>query len=154
MQMSQSVIAGPAGQAMFKVGGAHARSTHEMKGYVVSLEWDEDDGEPIMLIWSAHGGINAGVFGIALSSIGKYVEPNGSPSREGLVECGKVLPLLGRAQLTSELHALVDVVLNFTPALIRMPPCPRDLRLKARGGAMWEITTKDENDKVIREVSV
>lgn len=154
MQLSQSFIAGPAGQAMFKVGGAHARSTHEMKGYIVSLEWDEDDGEPIMLIWSANGGINAGVFGIALSSIGRYVEADGRPSREGLVECAKVLPLLGRAQLSIELHALVDVVLNFTPQLILMPPCPRLLRKKARGGPMWDITTKDHNDKTIREVSV
>lgn len=154
MQLSQSTIAGPAGQAMFKVGGAHAHATHELKGYVISLEWDEDDGEPMMLIWSASGGFGAGVFGIARSSIGRYVEADGKPSREGLVECAKVLPLLGRAQLTMELHTLVDVVLNFTPQLIKMPPCPRLLRKKARGGAMWEITTKDHNDKVIREVSV
>jgi hypothetical protein len=154
MQLSQSFLVGAAGQAMFKVGGAHARTTHKMRGYIISLEWDEDDGEPMMMIWSETGGLDAGVFGIGRSSIGKYVEADGRPAAEGLFECAKALPVLGRAQLTTELHALVDVVLNFTPALIRMPPCPRLLRQKAKGQALIDITTKDQNGKTIRETSV
>jgi hypothetical protein len=139
---------------MFGVGGANSHAIHEFKGYVISMEWDEQDGEPVMLIWSALGGRDAGVFGICLSSAGKYADPSGKPTNEGLYECGMALPLLGRALLPVELHTLVDAVMKYIPDLLMMPPAPRALRLAAKGEALIDITQKDQYDKTISEVSI
>lgn len=139
---------------MFGVGGASSHATHEYKGYVVSLEWDDTDGEPLMLMWSAMGGRDAGVFGICLSSAGKYADPNGQPTNDGLFECGLALQVLGRAMLLVELHNLVDVVMRYMPDLLRMPPAPTAIRRAAKGEALIDITQQDQYGRVISEVSI
>lgn len=139
---------------MFGVGGSNAYATHEFKGYQVSMEWDEQDGEPVMLIWPALSWKESGVFGICLSSAGKYADPNGSPTKEGLYECGMALSLLGKAPLPIELNVLVDVVMRFIPDLILMPPAPRALRRAAKGQAYMDITQQDQYGRVISEVSI
>ena len=154
MNLSQSVILNATGQAMFAIGGTSAYATHEFKGYVVSLEWDETDGEPLMLMWSQHAGRNAGVFGICLSSVGKYANPNGTPTDEGILECAKVLPLLGKDLRPTELNNLMDTVMRFIPDLIRMPSAPRALRLKAKGEAYMDITMQDRNGRTVSEASM
>ena len=154
MNLKQSLVVTAAGQAMFGLGGSNSHATHEMKGYVISLEWDETDGEPVMLVWSALSGQNAGVFGICLSSAGKYADPSGKPTNEGLTELAKALPLLGRGLTQIELYALTDVVMRFIPDLIRMPPAPRALRKAAKGQAYMDITQKDSRGRVISEVSM
>lgn len=154
MNLNQSVLVSAAGRPMFGVGGTQSHATHEFKGYVVSLEWDETDGEPVMLMWSALAGRETGVFGICLSSAGKYADPNGQPTREGLYECGMALRILGKAPIPIELHCLVDVVMRFLPDLLRMPPAPKALRKKARGESFMEITQKDHYGRVVSEVSL
>jgi len=154
MNLKQSTLVSAANRPMFGVGGASSFSTHEFKGYVVSLEWDDIDGEPVLLMWSAAGGREAGVFGICLSSAGKYADPNGRPTKEGLFECGRALKVLGRALLLIELHNLVDVVMRFLPDLLRMPPAPRAIRLAAKGQALMDITQQDHYGRTIREVSI
>lgn len=154
MNLNQSTLVSAANRPMFGVGGASSFSTHEYKGYVVNMEWDDDDGEPVMLMWSAMGGRDAGVFGICLSSAAKYAEPDGRPSDEGLWQCGLALTTLGRALLPIELHTLVDVVMRFLPDLLRMPPAPRAIRLAAKGQALIDITMQDQYDRVISEVSI
>lgn len=154
MNLTQSVILNATGQAMFPIGGTSAYATHQFKGYTVSLEWDESDGEPMMLIWSNHAGRNAAAFGICLSSIGKYADPSGRPTDEGIATCAKTLAMLGKGQTTQELHNLVDTVLQFTPALIRMPSAPRTLRRKAMGEAYMDIAMQDRNGKTLNEVSL
>lgn len=154
MNLNQSLVVNANGRAMFAVGGVSAHATYEHKGYVISMEWDVTDGEPVMLIWNARGGRDAGVFGICLSSAGKYADPSGKPTNEGLYECGMALPLLGRALLPIELNALVDVVMRHLPDLLRMPPAPRVLRKAAKGEALVDITQKDQYDRVISEASI
>ena len=139
---------------MFGVGGDTAFATHDYKGYVVSLEWDEVDGEPVMLMWSAAAGRESGVFGICLSSAGKYADPNGQPTNEGLAECIRALPLLGRAQLPMELNNVMDVVMRFMPDLLRMPPAPRVLRLRAKGKPVLDVTQQDRNGRTVSEASI
>ncbi len=154
MNLSQSIVVSAANRPMFGVGGSNAHATHEYKGYQVSMEWDETDGEPVMLIWPALSWKESGVFGICLSSAGKYADPNGSPTKEGLYECGMALSLLGKAPLPIELNVLVDVVMRFLPDLILMPPAPRALRRAAKGQAYMDITQSDQYGRVISEVSI
>lgn len=139
---------------MFGVGGATAWRTHEYKGYNVSLEWDDTDGEPILLMWSILAGRESGVFGICLSSAGKYADPSGRPTDEGLFQCGIALKTLGKALLPIELNNLVDVVMRFIPDLLMMPPAPKALRKAAKGQAYMDITQQDMRGRVISEVSI
>lgn len=156
MNLTQSLVVGASGRALFGVGGDNAWRTHEFKGYRVSLEWDESDGEPMMLIWPAHTFLEreVGVFGIGRSSASKYATPEGKPTEECFVECAAALPTLGKAMLPIELHPLVDVVMRFIPDLILMPPCPRHVRLSAKGEALMDITQVDNRGKTISEVSI
>lgn len=154
MNLNQATVLNATGQAMFGVGGEASYSTHQYKGYVVSMEWDDSDGEPLMLMWPALNGRGDGVFGICLSSAGKYADPNGRPTNEGLFECGRALKVLGRALLPIELNNLVDVVMRFLPDLLRMPPAPRAVRLAAKGHAIMDITQQDQYGRVISEVSM
>jgi hypothetical protein len=154
MNLNQSLLVGATGRPMFGVGGENAARTHEYKGYIVSLEWDETDGEPVMLIWSKFTGRECGVFGICLSSAGKYADPSGEPTPEGLLECWKSLPTLGRNQIDMECFMLVDVVLRFIPDLLMMPPSPRWMRKKAKGPNYMDITLKDHRDRVVNETEL
>lgn len=156
MNLTQSLVVGPSGRALFGVGGENSLRTHEYKGYTVSLEWDESDGEPMLLIWPATHMIEreVGVFGIGLSSAGRYADPSGKPTEECATLCAAALPTLGKAMLPIEVHALMDVVLRFIPDLILMPPAPRWMRLQARGEALIDITQTDSRGKTISEVSI
>ena len=156
MNLNQSAIVSATGQAMFGVGGATSYATHEFKGYVVSLEWDLSEGttEPVMLMWSQHAGRHAGVFGICLSSVGKYANPNGTPTDQGIIECAKVLPLLGKDLRPTELNNLMDTVMRFLPDLIRMPPAPKAIRRAAKGEAYMDIEYQNHDGKTISEVSL
>lgn len=154
MNLNQSCVLNATGQAMFGVGGASAHATHQYKGYVVSMEWDDSDGEPIMLMWPALNGRGDGVFGICLSSAAKYADPNGRPTNEGLFNCGMALTTLGKALIPIELNNLVDVVMNFLPELLTMPPAPRAVRRAALGIPLMDITQTDHYGKVISEVTV
>lgn len=154
MNLNKSLVVSSTGQSMFGVGGASAYATHEMKGYAISLEWDANDGEPVMLIWSGFGTIGSGVFGICLSSAGKYADPSGAPTEEGIANCAAALPTLGRALLNIEVHTLVDVVMRYIPELILMPPAPKSVRLDAKGRALFDVTQQDINGRVVSEVSI
>lgn len=154
MNLNQSVVLSASGRAMFGVGGTASHATHEYKGYIVSLEWDETDGEPVLLLWTGMGGRDAGVFGICLSSAGKYADPSGGLSEGALEHLALALPTLGRAMLPIELHVLADVVLRYIAELLAMPPAPRSIRMAAKGEAIMDITQKDYRDRVISEVSL
>lgn len=154
MNLNQSVLVGPSGRALFGVGGERSFRTHTFKGYCVSLEWDERDGEPLMLMWPEMSGRESGVFGICLSSAGKYANANGTPTQEGMVSCAAALPTLGRPMLSVEARTLVDVVMRFIPDLLAMPPAPRWIRKAARGGVVLDIETRDHNDRKLKEVSI
>ena len=154
MNLTQSRIVSATGQAMFGIGGSNTYQTAHYKGYCISLEWDMQDGEPVLLIWSPLGGLGAGVFGICLSSAGKYADPNGQPTPACLNEAAAALPLLGRSILSVEVHNLVDVIMHYIPTLLMMPPAPKALRLEARGRGLVEVTRLDGEGRVVGEGGV
>ncbi|MBA3622872.1 MAG: hypothetical protein H0W48_00075 [Methylibium sp.] len=136
---TDALILGPTGRPLFKIGDvAHAQ--FRAGDYDVSIEWltAGRECEPVMLIWSPSSR-DGGVFGICLSSIGKYAEPSGGPSREAFLECWKALPMLGRAQIDMEVNHLIDLILRHTPDLIRCPPMPPAMRRAEAGEALMEV---------------
>lgn len=148
----EALILSPTGRPMFKAGdNVHAQfSAGE---YVVSIEWylEGRECEPVMAIWSKSGGRNAGIFGICLSSIAKYADPSGGPTREAFIECWHALPTLGRNQIDLEVFKLIELILRHTPDLIRCPPMPPAMRQAEAGEALLEMTVKDQHGKTLRE---
>ena len=147
-----ALILSPTGRPVVKIGD-NSFAQFSVGDYNVSLEWlvDGRECEPVMAIWSKHGGRNAGCFAICLSSIGKYADPSGNPTPRAFIECWNALPTLGRARIDMEVFRLLDVILRHTPDLIRMPPAPIAVRRAEVGEAMLEMTVKDENGKTLRE---
>ncbi len=144
-----ALILSPTGRPVYKVGdNAHAQFREGQ--YAVSIEWYSEGRtcEPVMAIWPHHAGRDAGVFGICLSSIGKYADPSGNPTKEAFIECWNALPTLGMAQLDMEVYRLLDVILRHTPDLIRCPPAPRAVRQAEKGEAMLEVTQVTNGVKV------
>ncbi len=149
-----ALIVSPTGKPLTKVGDiAHAQ--FRTGDYHVSIEWLSEgrECEPVMAIWSPSS-MDGGVFAICLSSIGKYAEPNGGPTRQAFIEAWKALPTLGRAQIDLEVFKLLDVILRHTPDLINCPPMPPAARRAEAPEALLEITTKDQDGKVLSEVVV
>ena len=151
MNLDHPILSSDGGR-YFAVGGATAFKTFEHRGYHCSLEWV--DGEPAMLIWSSRGGMDAGVFGICLSSAAKYADPSGDITPAGYLEIINALPVLGKPMLEIEAKTLRDCVLLWMPDLLHMPACPSAVRLADRPDALWEITHKDQNGKVLSEASI
>lgn len=145
-----------AGRELYSFGGREAYATFTEGDYIVSLEWfsGQRSSEPMMAIWNARGGLDAGVLGICLSSIGKYADPSGGPAPTAMLAVAEALPVLGRAMLTIEVNRLLDVILKRTPDLIAMPPTPREVRLADAGDAMWDIERTDAEGKTIAEVTL
>lgn len=154
MNLTATPILSPTGRPVFKVGDI-AHQQFRSGDYDVSIEWltEGRECEPVMAIWSptSHSG---GVFGICLSSIGKYADPSGGPTRQAFLECWRALPTLGRAQIDLEVHKLLDVILRHTPDLIRCPPQPPSARRAEAGEALMEITRQDENGKTLSETII
>lgn len=136
-----SLIVSATGRPMHKVGDiAHAQFRSGQ--YNVSIEWLSEgrECEPVMAIWSPTS-MSGGVFAIALSSIGKYADPSGNPTRTAFLEAWRALPTLGRAQIDIEVYALLDVILRHTPDLIRCPPMPPAARQAEAPPPLLEVTT-------------
>lgn len=148
-----ALIVSATGRPMHKVGDvAHAQ--FRSGDYHVSIEWLSEgrECEPIMAIWSPTS-MHGGVFAIALSSIAKYADPNGSPTREAFIEAWRALPTLGRAQIDIEVYRLLDVILRHTPDLIRCPPMPPAARRAEAAAPLLEVTTQI-NDRKVSEVVI
>lgn len=148
-----ALIVNATGRPMHKVGDI-AHQQFRSGDYHVSIEWltEGRECEPIMAIWSPTS-MDGGVFAIALSSIGKYADPSGNPTKEAFVECFRALPTLGRAQIDIEVFRLLDVILRHTPDLIRCPPQPPAMRRAEAGEALLEVT-RIENDKTVAEAII
>lgn len=137
-----ALIVSPTGRPLYCFGkNSHARFTAGQ--YEVSIEWHLDgrETEPMMAIWRKAGGMHAGVFAVCLSSIGKYADPSGTPTREAFLECWRALPTLGVNQLVIEVYKLLEVIIRHTPDLINCPPVPRGVRLDEAGEPLIEVTT-------------
>ncbi len=149
----EALIVSPTGRPLHKVGDiSHAQ--FRSGDYHVSIEWvsERRECEPVMAIWSPSSA-DGGVFAIALSSIGKYADPSGGPTRHAFIECWRALPTLGRAQIDIEVFKLIDVILRHTPDLIRCPPMPPAARQAEAPHPLLEVTTK-VNDRKVSEVVI
>lgn len=144
----EAPILGGNGRPIFSVGGEGAARTFTAGDYMVSLEWlnETRSSEPAMVIVPKDSP-DAGAFAIALSSIGRYADPSGNCTNDpqAWMAVWRALKVMGRAQLDVEAHRLMDVILRHAPDLIRMPPCPRELRLADQRAPLLEITRYDEN---------
>lgn len=156
----ETLILSPTGGLVYKFGDlTHAQ--FESKSYIVSIEWHAEGRscEPIMCIWARSGGRGAGVFGICLSSIGKYAEMDkngritGRPTPECFREAWRAMPTLGRMGLDIEIYELVDVILRHAPDLINCPPAPPAVRLAERGEPLLDMTLKIDG-KTIKEETI
>lgn len=156
MNINQTILASDGHTEIYTFGGENAHHTTTYKGYFVSLEWftGNRSTEPMLVIQRETRSVSDGAFGICLSSIGAYADPSGGPADGSLVLCWEALPVLGHDPSAAEAHRLLDVVLHFTPALIAMPPTPRSVLLDEHGGPLLEVTTKDENGRVLAEVTL
>lgn len=135
------------GRDLYSIGGHTAYKTATYKGYCVSLEWfvGNRTTEPILFIWPVAGGRDAGVWGICLSSAGKFADPDGRPTAEAFEEARETLvECFDRAPLAAEVHTLVDVMMHFIPDLILMPPAPLDVRKAESGPSLLEVELTDE----------
>lgn len=142
---------------IYTFGGNAAWKTTTFRGYLVVLEWfvGAKSVEPMLCIQDAKRGEDSGMFGVCLSSIGVYADQSGGPSPGALAACKRALPVLGKAPIDMEAKALLDVVLQFTPDLIMMPPAPVAVRQEEVGRPLIEVELKNEADgKVEREVSL
>jgi len=146
-----------AGRELYTVGGESAYATGTYKGYCWSLEWfvGARSTEPMLAIWPAiQWQESNGVWGICLSSAGKFAGPDGKPTPECHIEVGIALrETFNRVPLAVDVRTLVDVVMHKLPDLILMPPTPRRVRLEAKRRALWDVSLK-QNGRLVREVSI
>lgn len=153
MNVDQLILSAT-GRPLIKVGEVVWKQ-FTASDYHVSIEWHREGRqcEPIMCIWSPRS-MNGGVFGICLSSIGKYADPSGNPTREAFLECWKALPVLGRAQIDLEVWRLLDIVIRHTPDLINCPPQPRDMALAEAPEALLHAQIITEDGKTISSATI
>ena len=105
----------------------HPRQHHVIRGITVVLGYlpnhNKTDLEPaLVLLTSRKRASGASAWAIALSSAAKYCRRDGLPTMEFLKS---ILPdMMDELDLTTESDArsLLDVVCNFMPDLIAMPP--------------------------------
>jgi hypothetical protein len=152
VNLNDSLVLSATGRRVHAVGKvSHQQFT--TRGWHVSIEWFHEGRscEPIMVLWPASGGAGCAVWGICLSSIGKYADPSGGPTRDAVLEVRSALrDLWQRSALDVEIITLLDVILTHTPDLIRCPPEPYAMRLAERGEALLDITVKQDG-KVLKE---
>jgi hypothetical protein len=166
--MKISPIVSPDGRALFTAGGKHSFATHEMNGFVVSLEWvgHGKKAQACMVIWPNSlmtvRGEAAGMWAITRRCIGEFVGFNANDKCTGdaSVHCWReameALPILGKDRQDKEaLKKLVDVVVRFAPDLVMMPSTPRSVIKETAIPAMWEVTqTNKSSGRVMSEVAV
>jgi len=157
-----STILDHRGREVWAVGGTTAWKQHIHKGYCASLEWfiGNRSCEPMLAIWPLASERESGVWGICLSSVGKFCEfdandrPTGTPTPEARAEAALVLvEVFERPALTVEINNLLDVLMRYIPDLIvDVPPPPKEV-LRAGRVPMFDVIRK-ENGKAVAEVSV
>jgi hypothetical protein len=157
--MEHLPILGPSGEATFRFGGKRAWKQFTYKDYIVSLEWFGPDGRHVdacMVIWNARPNTNdAGALIVGRRQITKYCDEHMKPTPYAFGEVAQALPVLGRAPLNFEVHALIDTILHHIDDLIHMPIAPLAVRRELSGDAMFEVTHKEKDSgKVLHEAAI
>ena len=146
------------GRTLYSVGGETAFDTGLYKGYAWSLEWfiGSRSTEPMLAIWPANKRREDGVFGICMSSIGKYAEVTGMATPEAMVLCFAALKAMSQEQTIMQARKLLDVIHDRTSPLLKMTPAPVAVRRQEVRRPLIEVELMlDENgDKSVREVSL
>lgn len=141
------VLLAPSGLPLRRFGGDTAWRQYDTRGFVVSLEWDED-GEPMVAIWPQSGDINRGAWGVCLSAFPHMVDDGGRPTREGMAMVARGLVRMGRDVTVAEVIALYDVALDAYCHLVRVPPKRVD-----KDTGMFDATAT-VNGEVVHERSI
>ena len=151
------------GREVFSIGGLASWKQTTYKGYCVSLEWFQGarSYEPMLAIWPLISERESGVWGICLSSVGKFCEfdgngkPTGAPTAEAKIEAAIVLSqVFDRPALDAEVSTLLDVLMRFIPDLIvDVPPAPREVLLGSGRQALFDVE-RVENGKTVAEVTI
>lgn len=162
MDINGSIV-DPQGRETFFVGGPTAWKQTTYKGYCVSLEWFQGNRsqEPMLAIWPLVAERESGVWGICLSSVGKFCEfdgngrPTGTPTAEAMKEaCIVLVEVFERPALMADVKSLLDVLMRFIPDLIvDVPPAPRDVVLGGGRQSLLEVQ-RLENGKAVAEVTL
>lgn len=143
----QPTLLAPSGVPLRRFGGDGAHRQYETRGYIVSLEWDED-GEPMTVIWPAGGDLNRGAWLVCLSAYPAMIELDGRPTKEGFKMTARGLAAMGREVDSHAIITLFDVALDAYSHLVRVPP-----RKAVRDTGMFEATAL-LNGRVFHERSV
>lgn len=157
-----SPIIDPQGREVWSVGGPTAWKQATYRGYCVSLEWfvGGRSAEPMLAIWPLVAERESGVWGVCLSSVGKFCAfngngmPTGTPTPEARTEAATVLrEIFDRPALGADIDALVDTLMRYIPDLIvDVPPAPREVLVSQRE-ALFDVERK-ENGKTVAEVTL
>lgn len=145
---TQPVLLAPSGVPMRRFGGDTAWRQYETRGFIVSLEWDED-GEPMAAIWPAGGDLNRGAWAVCLSAFPVLTGIDGRPTVEGMRMVARGLQRMGREVEPKAIVTLFDVALDAYGHLVRMPP-----RRRARADTGMFEATATVNGKVFDERAV
>lgn len=154
--MDHIPILGPNGEEQFRFGGAASWKQRFLKDYVVSFEWFGPNGREVdacIVIWNQRKNTHdAGCYIVARRQITKYCDEHMKPTPYGFSECASALEVLGRMQITQEVHTLMDVILACIDDLVHMPVAPKRVREHLAHQPMFEITHKEKHSgRVLRE---
>lgn len=152
-------IVDTAGRERYAFGGEHALDTGIYRGYCWSKEWfiGSRSTEPMLAIWPM--GMQreaAGVWGICLSSAGKYLTEAGGATPECTAMAKRALrEMFDRPALGVDVSSLVHLVVRHLPDVILMTPAPAAARKASAGAPLIEIELINEfTGKTESEASV
>jgi hypothetical protein len=157
--MKLGAILDAQGRDVVQVGGAAAFKQRSLKGYNISFEWGPDPDnrkrtDACVVIWSDTGAADRGAWCLFRRAAGKFCDPHNRPTQALFNEVPEALEMLGRAQLNIEAVTFVDVVMDCIDDLVQMPGTPPAVREALKNEAMWEVTRRDLNRKVLNETEV
>jgi hypothetical protein len=147
------------GRDVVQVGGTAAYKQRSLKGYNLSFEWGPDPDnrkrtDACVVIWSDTGAADRGVWVLFRRAASKFCDPHNKPTQALFEEVPHALEMLGRAQLNMEGVTFVDVVMDCIDDLVQMPTAPTRVREALKDEAMWEVTRRDLDRKVLNETEV
>ena len=142
-------IVDTAGRERFTFGGAGSAATGVHRGFCWSREWivGAKTTEPMLAIWPlGMQADTAGVFGICLSSVGKYLTVAGGAMPECKAMAKRaLLTMFDRPALAVDVSNLVDLIVRHLPDVILMTPTPRQVRMDAAMAPLIDVELKDES---------
>ena len=110
---------------MILIGGEKAWRVRQHKWLGMSYQWL--DGEPALFLYplTKLRGTRPGAFVLPLASAWKYVNSNGHPNVQYIVEqAGKAADVMQIVLSPMTLRVIIDAIADGLPELLAMPPEP------------------------------